>query len=278
MTLPFFSSSLQSLIFFYLNFLSYENITELILKHHTCKMYQNRWAELAAKLPETSSFSEDMTPIVLACQKNLFGIVHLLWQEGMRVPEPHDFGCSCDRCSSELTTQKDQLKRAKKRLNEYRALTSEAYISLTSNDPFQTAFELARQMSKRAAEEKHFKREYKELVGNLSRYVVKLLDCVRTHEELQSILNCPGIDAIDDVYLPFSSSEPLVRLRVAIQHKQKEFVAYWSCQQELMRKWLRGFNQHHGRSGNSRIFLELVCPILHTDSNIHNYGYFCSSY
>ena len=33
---------------------SYENITELILKHPIYRQYHNRWQELAAKLPGIS--------------------------------------------------------------------------------------------------------------------------------------------------------------------------------------------------------------------------------
>lgn len=51
----------------------------------------------------------------------------------------------------------DQLRMANFRLNAYRGLASEAYISLSSEDPFLTAFQLAKELRTLSNEEKHFK-------------------------------------------------------------------------------------------------------------------------
>ena len=187
----------------------------------------------------------------------------------MRVPVPHHFDCSCDSCRRART--EDQLKYARRRLNEYRALTSEAYISLTSPDPFQTAFELCREMELRATWEKHFKKEYKVLVAQMRKYTVKLLDCIRKHDELTTILNWSGTHAtvlnsstdVDPAQRPKripieTQPQPLARLRMAIYYHQKEFVSHWACQQELMRKWLRGFNHYQESSTPTKILLNLV--------------------
>ena len=54
----------------------------------------------------------------------------------------------------------DQLRVANFRLNAYRGLASEAYISLSSEDPFLTAFQLAKELRRLADDEKHFKVRY----------------------------------------------------------------------------------------------------------------------
>ena len=51
----------------------------------------------------------------------------------------------------------DQLRMANFRLNAYRGLSSEAYISLSSDDPFLTGFLLAKELRKLSDDEKHFK-------------------------------------------------------------------------------------------------------------------------
>ncbi len=51
----------------------------------------------------------------------------------------------------------DQLRVANFRLNAYRGLASEAYISLSSDDPFLAAFQLAKELRKLADVEEHFK-------------------------------------------------------------------------------------------------------------------------
>ena len=57
--------------------------------------------------------------------------------------------------------------------------------------------------------------EYKELSNQLSEYVVKLLDRVRTQEELELVLNKTG-KAQEEKY------RPLARLSLAIQYMEKK--------------------------------------------------------
>lgn len=51
----------------------------------------------------------------------------------------------------------DQLRSAKYRLNAYRGMSSDAYISLSSKDQILTAFELSRELKSLARTEKYFK-------------------------------------------------------------------------------------------------------------------------
>ena len=69
--------------------------------------------------------------------------------------QPHKFSCSCMECRNRMKF--DQLRMANFRLNAYRGLSSEAYISLSSDDPFLTGFLLAKELRKLSDDEKHFK-------------------------------------------------------------------------------------------------------------------------
>ncbi|KAH9502962.1 Short transient receptor putative channel 3 [Bulinus truncatus] len=171
-------------------------IAETILKH---KRYLEMWNE-KRKLGATddfyktaypdSQFSPDITPLILASQKNQYEIVQLLLLRGETIMKPHKFSCDCQECHNKIKF--DQLRLAKYRLNAYKGLASEAYISLSSKDPILTAFKLAAELRRLSSEEKHFKREYRELADQLSDYVVKLLDRIRTQKELELVLNKTG--------------------------------------------------------------------------------------
>ncbi|XP_050397743.2 short transient receptor potential channel 7 isoform X2 [Patella vulgata] len=213
----------------------HEQIAETILKHHKyreIKKENKRFGEtdyFYNTNSEDSPFSSDITPLILAAERNQFEIVQLLLLRGETIPKPHHYYCHCQECSNKL--EFDQLRLAKTRLNAYKGLASGAYISLSSKDPILTAFELARELRRVAVVEKYYKNEYLELAAQLSEYVVKLLDKVRGHEELELILNKTGTDSEAETY------ESLSRLNQAIKYNEKKFVAHPSCQQRLVSIW-----------------------------------------
>ncbi|GFR71012.1 short transient receptor potential channel 6 [Elysia marginata] len=194
-------------------------IAETILKH---RRYLEMWKE-RRKLGDTdgfyktaypdSQFSPDITPLILASQKNQYEIVQLLLLRGDTIHNPHKFSCNCTECRNKMKF--DQLRLAKYRLNAYRGLASEAYISLSSKDPILTAFELASELRKLSRVEKHFKREYRDLADQLSDYVVKLLDRIRTQRELELVLNKTGRHHQEKY-------ANLARFKLAIQFKEKK--------------------------------------------------------
>ncbi|BFZ13049.1 hypothetical protein BsWGS_16088 [Bradybaena similaris] len=215
-------------------------IAETILKH---RRYLEMWKE-RRKLGDTdgfyktafpdSQFSPDITPLILASQKNQYEIVQLLLLRGETIQKPHKFSCGCQECRNRMKF--DQLRLAKYRLNAYRGLASEAYISLSSKDPILTAFELAAELRRLSRVEKHFKREYRDLADQLSDYVVKLLDRIRTQKELELVLNKTGKHHQEKY-------ESLARFKLALNYKEKKFVAHPSCQQRVVRTWYNGMGK-----------------------------------
>lgn len=212
-------------------------IAETILKH---RRYLEMWKE-RKKLGdddyfykttyEESQFSPDITPLILAAHKNQYEIVQLLMLRGEIINKPHKFQCACQECTNKMKF--DKLRSAKYRLNAYRGLASEAYISLSSKDPILTAFELGAEVKHLSRLEKYFKREYKDLSDSLSEYVVRLLGRVRTQEELELVLNKTGTPR-DNKF------ESLARFKLAIRYNEKKFVAHSSCQQRLVSTWYEG--------------------------------------
>ncbi|XP_076464223.1 short transient receptor potential channel 7-like [Babylonia areolata] len=214
------------------------SIAELILKHpcflEICRKRQRLGdTDGFFKTEVESQFSTDMTPLNLAAQKNNYVIVQLLLQRGEVIPKPHKFSCSCVECRNRMKF--DQLRMANFRLNAYRGLSSEAYISLSSEDPFLTGFQLAKELRKLSDHEKHFKKEYKDLANRISDYTVKLLDRVWTQQELNFVLNKKGPPHMEKY-------DNLARFKTALNNKEKKFVAHPSVQQHLMKIWHSDLN------------------------------------
>jgi len=82
-------------------------------------------------------------------------IVQMLLQTGNRIEKPHEFHCECNECKNRFKF--DSLRHAQSRLNAFRGLCSESYISLASVDPILTAFELGHELRYLAEKEKYFK-------------------------------------------------------------------------------------------------------------------------
>lgn len=104
---------------------------------------------------DNSQFAPGVTPLTLACQKDLYDIVALLTQKGHSIPWPHKISCACLECRN--GRQYDLLKFSLSRINTYRGIASRAYLSVTSNDAMLRAFGLSRELRKLSRKEPEFK-------------------------------------------------------------------------------------------------------------------------
>ncbi|XP_064635517.1 short transient receptor potential channel 7-like isoform X2 [Lineus longissimus] len=167
-----------------------------------------------------SDFSPDITPIVLAAHCNNFDIVFLLIQKGFLIPKPHHYFCQCTECINHK--EFDRVVHSRSRLNAYKGLTSTAYMSLSSDDPIMTAFELSQNLTHLAEKEKEYKNEYKELSDKCKNFAVDLLDLCRTEAEVHAALH--GDKGVND----------LSRIKLSLQYEEKRFIAHASTQEHLM--------------------------------------------
>lgn len=104
---------------------------------------------------QSSSFTPDITPIILAAHRDNYVILKMLLDRGDRIPRPHDLRCACHICSQ--ARREDGLQHSKLRINTYRALTSPSFIILTSNDPILTAFEMSAELQQMGELENEFR-------------------------------------------------------------------------------------------------------------------------
>ncbi|KAG7280215.1 hypothetical protein CRUP_037576, partial [Coryphaenoides rupestris] len=160
---------------------------------------------------DNSQFAPGVTPLTLACQKDLYEIVTMLTQKGHGIPWPHKISCACLECRN--GRQYDLLKFSLSRINTYRGIASRAYLSITSKDAMLSAFSLSKELRKLSKKEPEFKE-----------FAVELLGMCRNQSEVSTILNSAGDDrpdALDEQ--AFEEGIPnLSRLRLAVNYNQKQ--------------------------------------------------------
>ncbi|XP_029140955.1 short transient receptor potential channel 4 [Protobothrops mucrosquamatus] len=182
-----------------------------------------------------SEFTPDITPIILAAHTNNYEMIKLLVQKGVSVPRPHEVRCNCVECVS--SSDVDNLRHSRSRLNIYKALASPSLIALSSEDPFLTAFQLSWELQELSKVENEFKSEYEELSHQCKQFAKDLLDQTRSSRELEIILNYRD----DNNLIEDQSGNDLAKLKLAIKYRQKEFVAQPNCQQLLASRWYDEF-------------------------------------
>lgn len=181
---------------------------------------------------ETSAYTRDITPLILAAHKDNYEILKILLDRGAELPLPHDVKCSCFDCITSITN--DCLRHSRSRINAYRALCSPSLVALSSRDPILTAFQLSWELRRLSKIEKEFALDYRTLRSNVQNFAVALLDHVRNTHELRVILNFSGDRYVED------EDMKLERLKLAIDYKQKAFVAHPNVQQLLGSVWFEG--------------------------------------
>nr|CDS19159.1 short transient receptor potential channel 6 [Echinococcus granulosus] len=153
-------------------------------------------AGLIGKCIERSQFSADITPLMLAAHTNNHEIIQLLLDRGFKLEMPHDRSCLCLDCES--IRAKDSLILEMQRLHTYQALTSSAYLALTTCDP----------------------EEYSRLAVQSMDFAVSCLDLCRTSDEVHSLLTANDITPDGDTQYHLAT----------IKHA---FVAHSNCQHQL---------------------------------------------
>ncbi|XP_078122870.1 short transient receptor potential channel 2-like [Sander vitreus] len=215
---------------------------------------------------DNSQFAPGVTPLTLACQKDLYDIVNMLTQKGHVIPWPHKISCACLECSN--GRQYDLLKFSLSRINTYRGIASRAYLSITSDDAMLRAFGLSRELRKLSQKEPEFKPQYLGLEEVCQEFAVELLGMCRNQSEVTTILNSCGNESQDSLeQQAFEEGIPnLSRLRLAVNYNQKQFVAHPICQQVLSSIWCGNLSGWRGSRTAFKLFVSigifLTMPLL----------------
>ncbi len=215
----------------------HNQIAEVILKHPKYKVLNEKkfgggdtdsfWQTPSS---DDAQFPPDITPLMLSAQYNRNEIVQILLINGDRITKPHDYNCKCNECINRFKF--DSLRHAQSRLNAFRGLASESYISLASIDPILTAFELGYELRLLANKEKYFKNEYSLLADNLSIYCCKLLNNVRGRDELEKVLYKTGKESEEKF-------RTLARFDLAIKYNEKPVIIKFKFFNNFSRFYLK---------------------------------------
>lgn len=116
------------------------------------------------------------------------------------------------------------------KLSVFRALSNPAYISLTSEDPIHTAFQLSKVLRQHGNVDRIFKSDYESLDMQTRMFPVHLVGLCRSSVEMEQLLTRKE-------GCTFFGSFPYHRLVMAMDLKQKEFVAHAYVQQTLEVAW-----------------------------------------
>ncbi|CAM2095509.1 unnamed protein product [Caretta caretta] len=171
---------------------------------------------------DNARFAPGVTPLTLACEKDLYEIVDMLVQKGHSIPRPHKISCTCLECSNGRTY--DLLKFSLFRINTYKGIASRAYLSIASEDAMLTAFKLSRELQRLSCKEPEFKPEYLSLELLSQEFAFELLGMCRNQSEVTAVLNDLG-DSEEEEKLDSQAFEEgipnLARLRLAVNYNQK---------------------------------------------------------
>ncbi|XP_064099738.1 transient receptor potential protein-like [Macrobrachium nipponense] len=200
---------------------------------------------------ERSTFTPDITPLIMAAHRNHYEILKLLLDRGATIPMPHDIKCACDECL--VSDASDSLRHSLARINAYKALASPSLICLSSKDPFITAFSLSEDLKKLSTLENEFTEQYTALRKQVQEFTMALVDETRTSTELEIILN------YDPEGEPYKQGQFMhfTQLKEAVDSNQKQFVAHANVQQLLGRVWYDGMPGFKRRSPLEQL-LEIV--------------------
>ncbi|XP_030384079.1 transient receptor potential-gamma protein isoform X1 [Scaptodrosophila lebanonensis] len=207
---------------------------EVLLDHENVTFQNEGNHSWESATEDTSTFTPDITPLILAAHRDNYEIIKILLDRGAVLPMPHDVRCGCDECVQ--SRQEDSLRHSRSRINAYRALASPSLIALSSKDPILTAFELSWELRRLSFLEHEFKNEYQELRKQCQDFATALLDHTRTSHELEILLNH---DPTGPIY-EHGERMHLNRLKLAIKLRQKKFVAHSNVQQLLASIWYEG--------------------------------------
>uniref|UniRef100_H0XIA2 Transient receptor ion channel domain-containing protein n=1 Tax=Otolemur garnettii TaxID=30611 RepID=H0XIA2_OTOGA len=207
-----------------------------------------------------SRFAPGVTPLTLACQKDLYEIAQLLMDQGHTIARPHPVSCACLECSN--ARRYDLLKFSLSRINTYRGIASRAHLSLASEDAMLAAFQLSRELRRLARKEPEFKPEYIALESLSQDYGFELLGMCRNQSEVTAVLNDLGEDSETEAEgqeQAFEEGIPnLARLRLAVNYNQKRFVAHPICQQVLSSIWCGNLAGWRGSTTIWKLFVAFL--------------------
>lgn len=223
------------------------------------EMLLNRLKAIAPSLEfvgvtHSSDFPDYMTPLILAAQHGHFELIEMLIERGHMISKPHSPRCRCDDCILHL--ERDDLLHAETlRLNLYKAITNPAFICHSTNDPILSAFQLCVELRTCSWLVVEFRTQYEELAEEIANFAVDLIACCRSTTEMEVVLSQTAGMPPNNYMFP--------RLVLAMDLKQKAFVAHPNTQQLVESAWHGDWHDYHIRPNAWKILYPIyrICVL-----------------
>uniref|UniRef100_A0A7E4VG99 ANK_REP_REGION domain-containing protein n=1 Tax=Panagrellus redivivus TaxID=6233 RepID=A0A7E4VG99_PANRE len=198
--------------------------------------------EERAGLSNSDVFPPYMTPLMLACICNNYAIVECLLLRDHRMVLPHRTECLCKECDrvSNCIIGSNQ------RLDSYRALSSEAFLWMATNDPVLAAIDLVSELGDCQSEDPEHKEVYASFQTRVENFTGEIIQQCRSIEEVELLLE-------QREGVPMSEADnPFPRLRLALDGQVKPMLSHMNVQIALTARWRGAWIE--GRSSVSRTF------------------------
>ncbi|XP_014599080.1 PREDICTED: short transient receptor potential channel 5-like [Polistes canadensis] len=185
-----------------------------------------------ASVTHSADFPDEATPLIIAAQYGHYELMQYLIEQRLhKIQRPHPPNCNCLNVCKRERELYDSLTVDRKRMFLYRAITNPAYICLTEEDPILASFNLSIELKMAASYDREFYNEYIQLSEELSEFAKDLIGCARKAHEVETVLKKTA---------GFSRSSRFVypRLLLALDYKQKTFVAHPNVQEMIGNKWV----------------------------------------
>ncbi|CAA91343.1 Transient receptor ion channel domain-containing protein [Caenorhabditis elegans] len=166
-------------------------------------------------------FPPHMTPLMLACILNNFSIVQCLITRGHCIQIPHFITCECKTCKRETVTTHSSTRL----VDVMRALSSEAYLWLATDDVFAATCAVARDLQQLASDDQlEYVETYRDLEMNVQRFLCRISDQAwRVDEFNMMVANrnyCP--ERMTEISSP--------RLQMAMDSQMRQFTCSTNSQ------------------------------------------------
>ncbi|WKY09461.1 hypothetical protein Q1695_002097 [Nippostrongylus brasiliensis] len=209
-------------------------------------------------------FLPHVTPLMLACILNNFSIVQCLLLRGHSIDLPHHTNCKCEVCLRMSNSNIDALRR----VDAIRAVSSEAFLWLATDDPFAAACSLSQDIAICMQNDTfEFMDTYRTLYNNVQRFTCRVIDHNWRAEELDVFLahKCHCSLA--------ACAAPYPRVQMALEARMRHFAGNPNVQRAMSFIWWRGwgcFGSNPARDAYRvlrHVFLYPILAVLYIVSN-----------
>ncbi|CAJ0590487.1 unnamed protein product [Cylicocyclus nassatus] len=212
----------------------------------------------------SAAFLPHITPLMLACILNNFAIVQCLLYRNHSLDVPHHTSCKCELCLLVTNSDMDEIRRE----DTLRALCSEAYLWLATDDPFAAACSLSKDIDVYMHNDNfEFMDTLRVLQTSVRRFTCRLMDNNWRAEELDVFLahKCHCSLA--------TCANPYPRVQLALEAHMTHFAGSPNVQRAMACIWWRGwgnFGSNFSRDSYRvlrHVFLYPVIALLYIFSN-----------